>query len=74
LTEGQKGRIVVESAKRLGVQPVADSHKPGEKAPASGIYKPTKGGTNVALSRGDRFPPTKPGGTWKPETIIKKSK
>lgn len=36
-------------------------NRPGEKAPVSGIYKPTDGGTEVALSKGDRVPPTTPG-------------
>lgn len=41
------------------------NQRPGEKARESGIYKPSKGGSNVAISRGDRLPPTKPGGSWK---------
>ena len=53
---------------------MAASHKPGAKAPASGIYKPTKGGSEVALSRGNRFPPTKAGGSWVPKTLIRKGK
>ena len=36
--------------------------KPGQKTPQSGIYRPTKGGSEVALSKGDRVPPTKAGG------------
>jgi hypothetical protein len=52
---------------------MAKGHTPGSKAPASGIYKPTKGGSDVALSRGNRFPPTKQGGTWVPKQIITKS-
>lgn len=47
-------------------------HKPGSKAPASGIYRPTKGGTEIALSRGNRFPPTKAGGSWVAKQIIGK--
>lgn len=35
----------------------------GQKAPASGIWKPSNGGTEVALSKGDRFPPSKGEGT-----------
>jgi hypothetical protein len=38
--------------------------KPGQKTPQSGIYKPSKGGAEVALSKGDRVPPTKKGGTF----------
>jgi len=41
---------------------VTDRVKPGEKAPESGIYRPTKGGAEVALSEGNRVPPTVPGG------------
>jgi hypothetical protein len=36
--------------------------KPGNVTPTSGIYRPTKGGSEVALSKGDRVPPTKVGG------------
>jgi len=36
--------------------------RPGQKAPVSGIYSPTKGGAEVAISKGDRVPPTKQGG------------
>jgi hypothetical protein len=53
---------------------MASTHKPGEKAPQSGIYKPTKGGTKVAISKGDRFPPTVKGGSWTPDQLIVKSK
>lgn len=41
------------------------NQKPGEKAVKSGIYTPSKGGSQVAISRGDRLPPTKPGGSWR---------
>ncbi|MFI5259826.1 MAG: hypothetical protein ACHQ01_09505 [Candidatus Limnocylindrales bacterium] len=51
---------------------MASGHKPGTKAPASGIYKPTKGGSDVALSKGNRFPPTAAGGTWEPKQLIAK--
>lgn len=46
--------------------------KPGTKTPESGIYRPTKGGTKVAVSKDDRLPPTKPGGGWVIETPTKK--
>lgn len=49
-------------------------HKPGTKAPASGIYQTSKGGSQVALSRGNRFPPTSPGGSWVLKVPVKKSK
>jgi hypothetical protein len=39
--------------------------KPGVKAPQSGIYQPSNGGTQVAISGGDRVPPTDKGGTFK---------
>ena len=29
----------------------------GQKAPQSGIYKPTNGAKEIAVSRGDRLPP-----------------
>lgn len=46
--------------------------KPGTKAPESGIYRPTKGGAKVAISKDDRVPPTKPGGKFVLETPTKK--
>ncbi len=46
--------------------------KPGNVTPQSGIYKPSKGGAEVALSQGDRVPPTKPGGTFTLKTPTKK--
>jgi len=46
--------------------------KPGQKAPESGIYRPTKGGAEVAISKGDRLPPTKPGGGFVIKTPTKK--
>ena len=30
----------------------------GEKVPESGIYQPSGGGSQVALSKGDRLPPS----------------
>lgn len=30
----------------------------GGTAPQSGIWRPTNGGTEIALSKGDRFPPS----------------
>lgn len=36
--------------------------KPGNVSPTSGIYRPTKGGAEVAISKGDRVPPTHKGG------------
>jgi hypothetical protein len=44
---------------------MAGNVKPGNITPKSGIYTPSKGGAQVALSKGDRVPPTKPGGTFK---------
>lgn len=44
---------------------MAGGLKPGNIAPKSGIYTPSKGGAQVAISKGDRLPPTKPGGTFK---------
>ncbi len=35
----------------------------GNKAPTSGIYKPGNGGKEIALSKGDTFPPSKGDGT-----------
>jgi hypothetical protein len=46
--------------------------KPGNVTPASGIYRPTKGGAEVALSQGDRVPPTKSGGHFVLVTPTKK--
>lgn len=39
--------------------------KPGQRTPQSGIYQPSNGGTQVAVSQGDRMPPTSKGGTYK---------
>jgi hypothetical protein len=47
------------------------AYKPGQKVPISGIWKPTAGGTPVAVSNGDRFPPTKPGTGWVLKTPAK---
>lgn len=52
---------------------VATPQKPGEPAEQSGIYKPTNGGSEVAISKGDRLPPTKPGGKWVLDQPTKKS-
>lgn len=49
-------------------------YRPGERVPASGIYRPTEGGTDVALSRGNRFPPTKAGGGWVVRELIEHAK
>jgi hypothetical protein len=49
------------------------TQKPGEPAKESGIYKPTKGGSEVAISKGDRLPPTKPGGGWTLKTPTKRT-
>jgi hypothetical protein len=46
--------------------------RPGQKTPISGIYRPTKGGAEVAISKGDRVPPTKPGGSFILKTPTKK--
>ncbi len=35
----------------------------GSKVPKSGIYKPTNGGKEIAVSKGDTFPPAKQKGT-----------
>lgn len=35
----------------------------GTKVPKSGIWKPTKGGKEIAVSKGDTFPPAKGNGT-----------
>lgn len=35
----------------------------GGKAPQSGIWKPTKGGKEIAVSEGDTFPPANGNGT-----------
>jgi hypothetical protein len=51
---------------------MAEGHKPGAKAPASGIYRPTTGGTEIALSKGNRFPPIKAGGTLVAKHLIQK--
>lgn len=35
----------------------------GQKAPKSGIYKPTNGAKEIAVSEGDTLPPAKGAGT-----------
>lgn len=44
----------------------------GGTAPASGIYKPRNGGTEIALSKGDRVPPSK--GSATSYTLIRPTK
>jgi hypothetical protein len=46
--------------------------KPGMVTPTSGIYQPSNGKTQVAISKGDRVPPTDKGGTYKLVTPTKK--
>lgn len=55
-------------------QPMSKSLKPGQVTPQSGIYRPSGGGSEVALSKGDRVPPTKPGGTYTLTTPTKPAK
>lgn len=50
------------------------SHKPGAKAPASGIYKSAPGGKEIVLKQGDRFPPTTAGGHWTESKVIGKKR
>jgi hypothetical protein len=38
---------------------------PGQKAPASGQYRPVKGGPEVTIPKGHRVPPTPNGGPQK---------
>ncbi len=45
-------------------------YKPGEIVQASGIYE-TVGGREATLSKGDRFPPTAAGATWKVVRLAK---
>lgn len=45
-------------------------NKPGEIVQASGIYE-TVGGRQATLSKGDRFPPTTAGATWKVVLLAK---
>ncbi len=45
-------------------------YKPGQIVQASGIYE-TVGGREAALSKGDRFPPTTAGATWKAVRLVK---
>lgn len=45
-------------------------YKPGEIVKASGIYE-TVAGKQAALSKGDRFPPTTAGATWKVVLLAK---
>jgi hypothetical protein len=40
----------------------------------SAFQAPTKGGTKVAISKGDRFPPTVKGGSWAADQLIAKSR
>ncbi len=52
--------------------PLSKGVKPGTITPQSGIYRSSKGGTEVSTSKGDRVPPTKPGGTFILKTPTKK--
>lgn len=51
---------------------MSKSVKPGQKAPDSGIWRPTKGGPRVTVSEGERMPPTKKGGGFVMDTPTKK--
>jgi hypothetical protein len=63
------------NARTFGEDTAMAPQKPGEPADKSGIYKPTKGGgTEVAISKGDRLPPTVPGGKWVLKTPTQKGK
>ena len=55
----------VPAAHRTERQPQMALRNPhtGEKAPQSGIYKPTNGGKEIAVSKGDTLPPSKGQGT-----------
>ncbi len=44
----------------------------GEKAPESGIWKPTNGGKEIAVSKGDTLPPSKGAGTN--YTLVRRTK
>jgi hypothetical protein len=38
---------------------------PGTKAPSSGQYRPTRGGSEVTVPKGHRLPPGPKGTVWK---------
>jgi hypothetical protein len=59
----------IDSVRRKGQQWAA-MNKPGQIVDRSGIYG-TVGGREAALSKGDRFPPTKAGSAWKPVRLTK---
>lgn len=42
---------------------MAPNPRTGQKTPVSGIYRPTNGGKEIAVSQGDRLPPSKGQGT-----------
>lgn len=44
----------------------------GQKTPQSGIYKPTNGGKEIAVSEGDRLPPSK--GQATPYKLVRPTK
>ena len=44
----------------------------GQKAPQSGIYKPTNGAKEIAISKGDTLPPA--GGKATPYKIVRPTK
>jgi hypothetical protein len=46
-------------------------NKPGKIVERSGIYEATKTGQQAALSKGDRFPPTTAGATWRLKVATK---
>jgi hypothetical protein len=54
-------------------RPMNKPLKPGMITPQSGIYSPSKGGFEVAIAKGNRVPPTKPGGTFTLKTPTKKT-
>jgi hypothetical protein len=45
-------------------------HRPGQIVPESGVYR-SSNGTEAALRRGHRFPPSDRGATWETVLLIK---
>lgn len=44
---------------RRETYPMSKKPHTGQPTPQSGIYKPTNGGKEIAVSKGDRLPPSK---------------
>jgi hypothetical protein len=63
----QRAKGVPATGNRRETLVPKSSNHTGGKVPRSGIYKPATGGKEIAVSQGEKFPPSKGKGTsYKP--------